>query len=92
MSKISFLAKLALIFNVVYIVDFVLRTKIVANHSGMDFVPLLGGWIISPILNLSLMLSLIMIKKPNEPLPVPKWIWTICLFFLLFQFVAFLFL
>ena len=92
MKKVSFLSKLALIFNVVYIVDFLLRTKIVANNSGMEFVPLLGGWFISPILNLSLIFSLILVKKPGEKLPVPKWIWTVCLFFLLFQFVAFLFL
>ena len=89
--KILFLSRLAIIFNAVYLVDFLLRTKAVANTSNTGFVSLLGGWFISPILNLSLLAALILIKKPGENLPVPKWMWTLCLFFLLFQIIAFLF-
>ncbi|MCU7695093.1 hypothetical protein ACFSPU_03825 [Haoranjiania flava] len=92
MNRISFLSKLAIIFNALYAADFLLRTKIIANASGKAFISLSGGWIISPLLNLVLIFSLMMIKKENTPLPVPKWIWATCMFFLVFQVIAFLFM
>lgn len=91
MRRISFLAKVAVLFNLLYFVDLLLRFKIIANQLSQSAVELLGGWVLAPIFNLALLLSLIIIKKKNQPLPVKKYIWIFCLLCLIFQTCLFLF-
>ncbi|WP_156522717.1 hypothetical protein [Arachidicoccus ginsenosidimutans] len=91
MRRISFLSKVAVIFNVLYFIDLLLRFKIIANNLSTNAIGLLGGWLLAPVFNLALLLSLIFIKKKNEPLPVKKYIWVFCLLCLIFQTFLFLF-
>jgi hypothetical protein len=91
MRKISWLSKIAFIFNIIYFIDLLLRCKVVANNLHQGPIGLLGGWLLAPIFNLALLFSIILIKKKGETLPVAKWIWLFCLCCLVFQTVLFLF-
>jgi len=90
MRRVSFLSKVAVIFNILYFIDLLLRFKVVANRISSGPIGLLGGWL-APVFNLALLLALIIIKKKNEPLPVKKYIWIFCLLCLIFQTCLFLF-
>ena len=91
MQRISFLSKVAVIFNILYFIDLLLRFKVIANKLSSAPIGLLGGWLLAPLFNLALLLSLIIIKKKGEPLPVKKYIWIFCLLCLVFQTCLFLF-
>lgn len=88
-KNIQRLARIAVILNVVYAVELMLKWGIIRLREG-QFIPVLGAFFLSPLCNLSLILALILIKKPNTPLPVSKWIWYSCLCVLLFQLFVFL--
>ena len=90
MRKVGWLSKIAFIFNIIYIIDLLLRFKVVANNLSQGPIGLLGGWLLAPVFNLALLFSLLLLKKKNEPLPVAKWIWVFCLCCLIFQTVLFL--
>ena len=91
MQRISWLSKIAFIFNIIYFVDLLLRFKIIANHLQQGPIGLLGGWLLAPVFNLALLFSMLLIKKKGRPLPVSKWIWGFCLCCFVFQTVLFLF-
>jgi len=90
MQKVGWLSKIAFIFNIIYIIDLLLRFKVVANNLSQGPIGLLGGWLLAPVFNLALLFSLLLLKKSREPLPVAKWIWVFCLCCLIFQTVLFL--
>lgn len=91
MRKISFLSKVAVIFNIIYFAELLLRFKIILRTFHLNIVGLWGGWFLAPIFNLALLISLAMVKKKEEPLPVKKYIWVFCLLCFVFQTVLFLF-
>jgi|GEM_PF-4746134 len=91
MKRVSWLAKIAFIFNVIYFVDLLLRFKVIANQMHEGPIGLLGGWLLAPLFNLALLLSILLIKRKGQPLPVAKWLWGTCLCCFIFQTVLFLF-
>ena len=91
MHRVSILSKIAIIFNLIFIVDLLLRFKWLVNRFLEGPVGLLGGWLLAPIFNLALLFSILLIKRKGQPLPVATWIWVLCLCFLIFQTVLFLF-
>lgn len=90
MQRVSWLAKIAFIFNIIYLVDLLLRFKIIANQLHQGPIGLLGGWLLAPLFNLALLFSILLLKKKGQPLPVAGWIWGACLCCLVFQTVLFL--
>ncbi|HTN38438.1 MAG TPA: hypothetical protein VL053_15260 [Arachidicoccus sp.] len=91
MRRVSWLSKIAFVFNIIYFIDLLLRFKVIANTLQAGPIGLLGGWLLAPVFNLALMMALILIKKKGRPLPVGKFVWVFCLCCLLFQTVLFLF-
>lgn len=91
MQKVSWLAKIAFIFNIIYFIDLLMRFKVIANQMNAGPIGLLGGWLLAPIFNLALLFSIVLIKRKAKPLPVAKWIWVFCGCCLIFQTVLFLF-
>lgn len=91
MQRVSWLSKIAFVFNLIYFIDLLLRFKVIAGQFSPGPIGLLGGWLLAPLFNLALLFALLLTKRKGKRLPVKKWLWGFCLCCLIFQTILFLF-